>query len=158
MPKKKSYLLSWQTEKFENFERHHWWSISILIILTILLAYSLLTDNFLLSIILVLTGILIYLFEKKDPETYHFAICETGVIVHDRFYEFLDIKHFWIFYEPGITGRKEISLRINNRFLQYVHIPLGDKTNPNDVRKILKKYIDEQPHKESLLDLLENII
>lgn len=153
---KNSYLLSWQAQKFENFERHPWWGIILFIILILLLTYSLLTDNFLLSIILILAGIIVYLFEKKDPETYHFAICETGVIAHDRFYEFLDIENFWIFYEPGQLGRKELSLKTTSHFLPYVHIPLGNE-DPNNIREILLDYIPEEPHKESLLDFLENI-
>jgi hypothetical protein len=158
-PKQHSpYLLSWQAQKFENFERHPRWSISIFAILIILLTYSLFTDNFLLSIIIIVSGILIYLFEKKDPETYHFAICKTGIIAHDHFYEFLEIESFWIFYEAGPAGRKEISLKINNHFLPYAHIPLGNKVNPNKVRKLLKKYLPEEQHRESILDFLENII
>jgi hypothetical protein len=158
MPRNRnSYLLSWQAHKFENFERHPWWGIILFVLLIFLLIYSLLTDNFLLSIILILAGIIVYLFEKKDPETYHFAICETGVIAHDKFYEFLDIENFWLFYEPGQLGRKELSLKTTNNFLPYVHIPLGDE-DPNNVREVLLNYIPEEPHKESFLDFLENIV
>jgi len=152
------YLISWQAEKFENFERHPRWYISVFVILVALLFYSLLSNNFLLSILIVLAGIIIYLFEKKDPETYHFAVCPTGIIAHDRFYDFLDLESFWIFYEPGVSGRKELSLQTNSHFQPYVHIPLGDKVNPNKLRKILKKYMAEQQHRESILDLLENIV
>ena len=150
-------MLSWQAHKFENFERHPWWGIILFVLLIFLLIYSLLTDNFLLSIILILAGIIVYLFEKKDPETYHFAICETGVIAHDKFYEFLDIENFWLFYEPGQLGRKELSLKTTSHFLPYVHIPLGDE-DPNNIRKVLLNYIPEEPHKESFLDFLENIV
>jgi len=150
-------LVSWQAKKFENFERHPWWGISLFIILIILLTYSLLTDNFLLSIILILSGIIVYLFEKKDPETYHFAICETGIIAHDRFYEFLDIENFWIFYEPGQLGRKELSIKTTRHFMPYIHLPLGNQ-DPNEVRNSLLTYIPEEIHKETILDFLENIV
>jgi hypothetical protein len=153
---KKTYLLSWQAQKFENFERHPWWGIILFILLIILLTYSLLTDNFLLSIILILSGIIVYLFEKKDPETYHFAICETGIIAHDRFYEFIGIEDFWIFYEPGKLGRKELSIKTTNHLRPYIHLPLGDQ-DPNIVRKLLLKYIPEEAHEESVFDFLENI-
>jgi len=156
--KNPSYLVSWQAEKFENFERHPKWSIFVFLILIGLLIYSLLTNNFLMSIIVILSGILIYLFEKKDPELYNFAICQTGIVAHDRFYDFLNIEDFWIFYEEGAAGRKELSLKTTNHLRPYVHIPLGKKANPNIIRKILKKYIPEEPHKESLLDALENIV
>jgi hypothetical protein len=153
-----SNILTWQAQKFENFERHPWWSISIFIILIFFLTYSLLADNFLLSIIIIISGVIIYLFEKKDPETYHFTICKTGIIAHDHFYEFITIESFWIFYEPGPVGRKEISIKTTHRFLPYAYIPLGNKTNPNKIRKILKKYLPEEQHQESILDFLENII
>ena len=162
MPNKKykkhsSAIISWKVQKFENFERHVWWSRIIFIILIVLLTYSLLTDNFLLSIILILSGIIIYLFEKKDPEDYTFAVYETGIVAHNHFYEFTEIENFWIFYEAGHIGRKEISIKINNPFFPYIHIPLG-KENPNKIRKILLEYIPEEMHKESLFDFLENII
>lgn len=157
MSKTNPYLLSWQAQKFENFERHPWWGVILFILLICLLTYSLLTDNFLLSIILILAGILVYLFERKNPEAYTFSICETGIIAHDRFYEFTEIEDFWIFYEPGDLGRKEISIKTTNHFLPYVHLPLGTQ-NPNKARKVLLKYIPEEVHKETVLDFLENVL
>ncbi len=154
---KNPYLINWEVKKFENFERHQWWMVSVFLIFLALLTYSLLSDNFLLSILIIIAGLLIYLFEKKKPETFRFAICKTGIIAHDHFYEFTEIKSFWIFYEPGIVGRKELSLKLNNRLMPYAQIPLG-KENPNKIRNILLKYIPEDKHNESILDYLENII
>ena len=152
---KNSYLLSWQAQKFENFERHPWWGISLFIILIILLIYSLLTDNFLLSIILILSGIIIYLFEKKDPETYHFALCETGIIAHDRFYEFLDIENFWIFYEPPHT--RIISLHMKGYLRPYLHIPLH-QIDPVIVHEKLVEFIPEERQEQNLVDVLERLL
>ena len=151
------YLASWKVKKFESFPKHPWWLFALFVIAILLLIYSLATDNFLLSLIVILAGIIAYLFEKKEPETYHFAICETGIIAHNKFYDFTEIEDFWIFYEAGEMARKELSLRTESRFLPYIHIPLGQQ-DPNEVRKILSRFLVEDIHRESLWDHLEHIL
>jgi hypothetical protein len=106
---------------------------------------------------LIISGLLIFLFEKNDPKNYHFTICQTGIIANKRFYEFNEIEDFWIFYEPGPGGRKELSLKVDSYTAPYIHIPLGNE-DPNKIREILLSYLPEELHKESLFDIMENII
>lgn len=152
-PKKPaSMIISWEAQRFENVERHPRWHLIIFVVLVGLLAYGLFTDNFLLSIISILVGLLIYMFEKMEPRNYKFGITPEGVFAHDKIYEYSHLEDFWIFYEPG--GRKELSLKSEKTFMPYIHVPLGD-ANPTKVRKALIKFLPELEHEESFVDALE---
>lgn len=148
-------ILSWEARQFENVPRHRGWYVVLFIMLVVLLAYGLFTDNFLLGIIVILVGLLFYLFEKRESQTFKFSITTEGVRAHNSIHEFSSIEDFWIFYEPA--GRKELSIRSSKKLMPYVHLPLGN-ANPLDVREALLQFIPEIEHEESLVDSLERFI
>lgn len=139
--KNSAFLLSWEAVAFENPERHPQWKVVVFVILVSALAYGLFTDNFLFSFIAILTGLLIYLFQNKEPETFKFGITSEGVFAQDHLYEYDSLKSFWIFFEPG--GRKELSLRSRKKFMPYIEIPLGE-ADPVKIHRTLRKFIKEE--------------
>ncbi len=144
----------WKASQFENVPRHEWWYISIFIALVSLLTYGLFSNNFLLGIIVILVGLLLYLFEKKDPQVFKFGVTNQGIVAHDNVYKYSEIDDFWIFYEPGEHGRKELSLKSKRKFMPYIHIPLGS-TDPVKLRRVLLPYIHEEEHDEGIVDAIE---
>jgi len=148
-------IFSWEARQFENVPRHRGWYAVFFIILVVLLAYGLFSDNFLLGIIVILVGLLFYLFEKRESQVFKFAITTEGVRAHNNLYEFPSLEDFWIFYEPA--GRKELSLKSSKRFIPYIHLPLGD-ANPLEIREVLLPFIPEIEHEESIVDSLERFI
>jgi hypothetical protein len=148
-------LFSWQAKQFENVPRSQRWYVLLFLMLVALLAYGLFTDNFLLGIIVILVGLVFYLFEKRESQTFTFAITSEGVQAHNRLYEFSSLEDFWIFYQPG--GRKELSLKSSKKIMPYIHIPLGE-ADPSQVRGILLRFLPEVQHEESIVDSLERFI
>ncbi len=155
--KKLDFIIHWKADRFEDIDRHPKWHIFVFISLIALLTYSLFSNNLLLSIIIILSGLLIYLFEKMPKKTFCFGVCLEGVFAQDRVYEFSKLENFWIFYEPEKDGRKELSLQRKGAFATHVHIPLG-KTDPNKVREIMLKFLEEEKHEETIFDRLEKFL
>ncbi|HHX58866.1 MAG TPA: hypothetical protein GX706_03825 [Candidatus Moranbacteria bacterium] len=148
------FIMHWKADRFEDVDRHPRWHMIIFISLVVLLAYSLFSNNFLLAIIIILGGLLFYLFEKMPAKTFRFGITTEGVFAQDRIYEFSSLESFWIFYEPGKKGRKELSLKRKGNLLTHAHIPLGE-VDPTKVRDILLRFLPEEEHQESFFDALE---
>ncbi len=154
---KPNFIMHWKADRFEDLDRHPRWHVVVFISLVVLLAYSLFTNNFLLAIIIILSGMLIYLFEKMPAKTFRFGITTEGVFAQDRIYQFSRLESFWIFYEPGKNGRKEVSLKRKGNLLTHAHIPMGE-TDPNKIREVLLKFIPEEEHEESMFDVIERLL
>ncbi len=148
-------LISWSAREADDIERSKVWYICFFVVIASLLAYGLFLDNFLLSIIAILTALLFYLFKKRESKEFKFGITSDGVFAHDNIYEFSSLENFWIFYEP--QGRKELSLKSTRKLMPYIHIHLGS-TNPVEIRKKLLQFLPEVEHEESIVDSLQHIV
>ena len=145
-------LISWKIQDFqENPKSVRFLAIlySTMFILTI---YGLLTNNLLLSILIILFGFTFFIFEKKKSQTIIFAITKEGIFIHDHLYSYDSLESFWIEYEP--KGLQELSFKTTQLFLPFLKIPL-EKTNPAKLRKCLIKFLPEKKHQHNLDDLLE---
>lgn len=151
------FIMHWKADRFEDIDRHPRWHMIVFISLVIMLAYALFSENFLLAIITILSGLLIYLFEKMPAKTFRFGITTNGVFAQDRIYEFSALESFWIFYEPWKNGRKELSLKRKGAFFTHANIPLG-KVDPTKVRNILLHFLPEEEHQETIFDSLERFL
>ena len=148
-------LLAWNAKQFETVPRSRSWYIGFFVIIALLLAYGLFSDNFLLGIIAILIALMYYLFEKREAQEFKFGITTEGVFAQDRVYEFSSLESFWIFFEP--QGRKELSLKSTKNLMPYIHIPLGD-ADPVEVRDTMMKFMPEVEHKESAVDSLSQMM
>lgn len=151
----KKILLSWQAIKFESSPKSSVWYVSVFLILVSLVATGLFTDNFPLAILAILIGLILYLFEKKEAQSFKFGITTEGVIAQNNIYKFSSLEDFWIFYEPN--GRQELSLKSQKDYIPYIQIPLGD-TDPTLIRSTLLNFIPEIEHEEAIVDSLEHLI
>ena len=150
-------LLHWEAEKFEDLDRHPHWHFIVFIVLLLFLLYAIFSNNYLFGIIVILSGFLIYVFEKMPAKRFSFGISTQGVLADDVLHKFSSLKSFWIFYEPTKDGRKELSLEKKGFALTNLHIPLNDM-DPDQVREILLQFIPEMNHPESIIDSLEKYL
>lgn len=148
-------LFSWEARQFENIPRSQGWYAILFLMLVGLLAFGLFTDNFLLGIIVILVGLVFYLFEKREAQIFKFSITLEGIRAHNHLYEFSSLEDFWIFYEPG--GRKELSLKSSKKIMPYIHMPLGE-ADPAMLREILMRFLPEVQHEETLVDTLGRFV
>jgi len=149
-------LYFWKAKEFEKRNRSRRWNIMVFSVLFFLVAYGFFTDNLLMSIVFVIAGLLIYLFENKEPEIFTFGITTEGVFAQNHFYSFSLLESFWIFYHPPL--KKELLLKSKKPFLPFIHIPLGDSANPVRIRNLLINFIPEEEQEEGLGEIFEQIM
>jgi len=79
-----------------------------------------------------------------------------GIKVDNYFYDYDDLKSFWIFYEAE-EGIKVLSLHSKKTFLPHIHIPIGN-ANPILIREVLVHYLPEIRQELTIIDRLEKLI
>ena len=146
----KLQTFEWRAPEFDKIEKNKSWFIIPGIIAIALGIIALLIDNILLLVLVLLGFFNFYIYAKKEPKIIKFKICEKGVEIDEKLYDFDSLRSFWIFYNP--PTEKEISLRSKKTFFPYLKIQLGEQ-NPNEIRKYLLKFLPEKRHKESLIDI-----
>ncbi|MFH0854237.1 MAG: hypothetical protein V1891_01975 [bacterium] len=143
---KGNLLVSWSFPEFIKYERSRKWYIIASVFTALLLIYSVFSYNFLLAVIVVMAVMIVLMREKAEPRKIKFSITERGVEIGDFFSPFRDIKRFSVVYQPPEVKflYLEFKFKIKPRFM----VQLGDQ-NPNEIRKILKEYIEEDLDRES---------
>jgi len=133
--KNKLKEFEWKALEFEKTEKTKSWFIIPGIITIIIGIFAL---------------FIFYIYANKDPLTIKFRINEKGIKIGKKFFDFDELKSFWVFYSP--PEEKELSIRSKKMFIPYIKIPLGNQ-NPNEIRKYLLKFLPEKRHKESVVDI-----
>jgi hypothetical protein len=147
---------SWEAPEYEHLEKHPKWYWIMGGILLAIVIYALVTDSILMAITFILIGMLGYIFAEREPRIIQMKINSDGIRVDNYFYEYDDLKSFWIFYEVE-EGIKILSLHSKKTFLPYAHIPIGN-TNPILIREILINYLAEIRQELTVIDRLERLI
>ena len=147
---------SWEAPEYEHFEKHPKWYWIMGGILLAIVVYALVTNSILMAITFILIGMLGYFYAEREPRIIQMEITPDGIRVDNYFYDYDDLKSFWIFYEIE-EEIKVLSLHSKKTFLPYVHIPIGN-ANPIKIRETLLNYIPEIRQELTIIDRLERII
>lgn len=147
-------LASWTFQEFIKYQRNIGWYIITSLVSIGLLIWAILTANFLFALIIILAAIIVILHRRREPSEIAFQITEDGIKIGSKFYEWEDLKNFWIIYEPPEV--KSLYINSRNPLTPALSVPIGDK-NPVEIRRILLDYIEEDLTKkdESATDQLE---
>ncbi|MFA5358349.1 MAG: hypothetical protein WC310_00835 [Patescibacteria group bacterium] len=133
-------MISWDFPEFIPHERTRGWYVAVIIIAALLLLYAIITANFLFAIIVIIVAVIMFFKTSNTAMNVIFSIYEDGVRVGDKFYDFKEIKDFYIIYEP--PEAKNIYFNFNSLLQPRLQIPLLEQ-DPVKVREILRDYIEE---------------
>ncbi|NQU83795.1 MAG: hypothetical protein HQ536_03725 [Parcubacteria group bacterium] len=137
-------LFFWDIHDFDKYEKTILWYVIAGILGIITLAYSIWTMNFLFAVIILMFAVIILLHDLRVPNLIKCSITETGIVFGSNLYKYSEFENFWILYEPP---------EIKNLYFEFkgikprISIPL-EKQDPNKIREILGKYLEEDLDKE----------
>lgn len=158
MTKQNKTLVEWLIPEYREHARSRRWYMIAAGILVLLLAYSLLTANFLFALIVIIASLIIILQDKHAAPKIPFAITESGIGLGKDFYDYAKLQSFWLYYEPDEA--KTLFLEFKNKIRPRLAIPLFNK-NPLHVREQLLNFLPEdlakanEPVSEQLSRLLK---
>jgi uncharacterized membrane protein YobD (UPF0266 family) len=120
--------------------------IIAILILGASFTYSIISKNYLFSMIIFL-AVFIYYFETKNKnkekiETKEdFYILEDGILINDEFINWDTIKEFYIIYSPE-EKIKKIYFQLQNILTPRIFVNIEEE-DPNEIRNILNEYLEE---------------
>ena len=139
-------LHEWSIPEYEKQERPKVWYIVMGVFAVILLAYSILSASFLVSLIIVLFAVIMFLQAHQEPIVIPFGITDLGVIVNDRFYDYSEFENFYLVYNPE-ENLKMLYIDTAGTFMPSLRVPLMDM-DPNEIRITLRSFVEENLEKE----------
>jgi hypothetical protein len=150
-------VFSWTVKEYEQHVRERRWYIVMGSIAILLIAYAIISTNYLFALIVVLFGIVMYLHDMQAPMELPFTITTTGLVLGSKYYRFSEVTNFWIIYSEG--GVKNLYFSLASPLRHRLRIPLGP-ADPIVVREYLLDYLPEdlEQEEEPLSDRLSRLL
>lgn len=145
-----SRTFRWQAPEFNYQRKRGDWYLKVGILTFSIAVAAYVLNNFLFSILTLLSGFTLALFGAKQPEVIDMEISNKGVRIHDTLHPYSELEHFWISEE----GREPKVLLHGRRMLHTdIIMPLGD-ADPEMVREELLKNLEEEEMAEPFVQRL----
>lgn len=150
-------LLGWPVDEFERHERGVLWYVIFLILASTGLFYSLISQNFLFAVIIIMFGVIIGLSSLREPQQMDFVVTEVGVGVGHQFFTFKELRNFWMLYDEDV---KNLYFEFRKSMRPHLVVPLYD-IDPLPVRDLLLEFLDEdldEDKEEPLSDFFGRVL
>jgi len=140
-------LASWKFPEFIKHKKTKTWYVWAVIVIAALAAFTIFTQNYLFLLIIVIFIIIYFMRTRREPALLDIKIAEDGVAIgEDDFYEWKQIKNFWIIYEPPEVKNLYFDFKAGLRPSISIFL---ENQNPLNIRKILIEYLPEDTSKEN---------
>ncbi len=138
-------VFDWEVNEYEKHDRNKRWYVITAIVGVALLLYSVISGNYLFTLVVVLFGIVLFLQDMQQPMQVSFAVTETGIVVGSTYYPFKEITSYWIIYNPPEV--KNIYFTTNSILKHRLQVPLLD-IDPRPIREYLNQFLIEDLDQE----------
>jgi hypothetical protein len=147
----------WEIDNITKHQRSKRWYIAASIVALALIAYSIITSNYLFALIIILSGALIIFYDNEEVKKIKVELKSDGVLVGEKLYDFDSISNFYIIYKPE-EDVKKLFIEFKNPLNHRLILPLEDE-NPIKIRAFLLQYLDEDLERkdEPLSDFFSNV-
>jgi len=143
--------IRWSAPEYEFHEKTPEWYWALGIITAALVLAAVVLRNFLFAVFAVLAGFSVGLYGARRPRLVSHEINSGGVSFGNRNFNYENIDHFWINYNPPL--KKELILESKKTFSTHTVILLGD-ADPEQIRRYLLQYLKEKKIEESLVAVI----
>src|SRR6056297_692897 len=133
--------ISWEVPEYRKPARGKGWYFIAGLLAIIFLGYSLLIQNFLFAILIILAVIVVMLNEGREAIKVQVQLTPEGIKIGRNFYDYDGLENFSIIYKPD-DGVKNLYFEFNNSLKQRLSINLEDR-NPVKIRSFLSHYLEE---------------
>lgn len=141
-------IYEWTFQEYQKGHRSKKWYIIASAAGLILIFGALLSKNFTFALVLILFGIVYFLFEYREPGRINFSVTDLGIKIGRKFFPYSEIINFWIIYTPPDT--KNVYFKIDSFTTGLLTVPLPDEVDPVDLREVLLNFLPEDLEQEDM--------
>lgn len=130
---------SWQAPEFRSYSKSIFWYILVAVIVLLLIAYQIYTDDKFGAFTTFVLGILAFVFFRQKPKSITISITKEGITAGDNLYPYSKFTYFWI-VDDG--HHRTLNLEANTYFGQTMIIELENQ-DPDEIKTYLQKHLPE---------------
>ncbi len=140
-------IISWNAPTHVYTQKNNDWYWSVGIITLALAAVCFIFGQIIVGIFVIMAAVTLVLHASRPPKIVAHEINDRGVVIDNILYPFLSLESFWVPHDGPIP-----KLLIKSRkTLMPLIVILIDEVDPEEVRKVMLKYIAETEHHQQLL-------
>ncbi|MEK7645315.1 MAG: hypothetical protein AAB391_03295 [Patescibacteria group bacterium] len=151
LPSYAPQTLRWQAYEYSYQPKTTDWYWALWIIIVAIAATSVLLDNTMLAILMVIAGASLTILSKRPPRIVEFEINEKGVVSHGSLYLHNSLESFWV-QQIG-EGEPRLLIKSLKTLMPLIVIPLGDVTI-DEARQAMLQHVQEEQLSESLTQMI----
>lgn len=137
----------WHTLEYKKREKTADWYWAVIIIAISIVVISIMMDNILFAILVVLAVTTLLIFSNREPQIIEVEIGDRGVRVVKELYPFSSLEAFWV--DDSNKDEPKIILRSKKTIMPLVIIPIDEYTH-EDIRLVLLDKLEEKEMHEPL--------
>lgn len=138
-------LYRWKENEFEGSPRTKVWYVWFTIVFAILIIIAILFKNYLLAVLLLVAGFIIWFSDNKDHKQF-VEISKRGIRIDDEYIPYERIHSFWV--TKNEIGKPILILKVNRSLHPIETVAIGKDINLEELRNLLIEYIDEKEMEE----------
>ena len=141
------YKLRWQSPEYLHSEKSTDWYWVFGILGLALIVISVIMENYLFSVLLLISILAIALHSKKTPDVIDYEINKSGIIIGNTMHPYSSLKSFWVDMENA--NPPKLLLKTDKFFQPLTTINLFD-VEPDEVSNYLAHFLPEEELHEPL--------
>ncbi len=144
-----SERIRWSGYEFEYREKTPDWFWAVGIIAVSIAIVSIIYDNALFGVFILIAGVMLLMTGKKEPRLIDYELTEKGLLIDNALHDYLEFKAFYV--SESKYAPPKLLLRTNKWTVPVLVIPIEtDYIDAPKVRDFLLDYIPEEKIDESL--------
>lgn len=146
----------WDAVEFEHREKSTdwYWGLGIAVVAGCIIC--LISQNYLLAVLLLLGGVLLGFYANDKPHPVHVELSARGIKIDNDLYTHETMQSFWIYSDH--RDRKRIILTTGRSVMPQRIITMPEDIPANNIRQYLLAFLEEKETKPSLIDLIAETI
>ena len=143
--------IQWFSQEYRHQKKNPDWFWAVGIIAVAIAIISVLYNNTLFAIFILLGAFTLMMYAAKQPRIISFSINERGILINDEEHPFRSLKSFWIHrYDTGDV----LIIESGKMLAPYLRIPIAQDVSTEEIHNLFLENIPEKEHRESLAEAI----
>jgi hypothetical protein len=146
-------LFSWEGKEYEHRPKTADWYWVVGIISISIAAASILFQNYLLAIVIILAAGALMIHAHKEPPLHSFILTEQGLFIGEEFHPYEKMLSFSIMEDADESFPHILSIKTESLLSPHLVIPLVGVSS-EAIHRVFTSRVEEEEHRPNLTDMV----